>query len=703
MKQNLHITDICLSGLLVAAATAFTAVPALSAPQAAANTSGVYRMPRKSESLMLRPYSSTTYTGNRTEINTMRGDELHSAGKDTIVSFEVNPAGFNYIVVEHGRKGKSAAALYSTIDNEARGSKFDVKKYGTPSVAVYTPDARSLIVATDRAIYICNGRTLVPEARLANAPFIPDAMSVSPNGFFLAVVKGDRCIVYNLENRTVRKEINAGARITDVAFSPDNSDMALLTDDGVLTIYATRTFDMRKMVDDLGDGVAMAYNLDGKYVGVVKNDGLIQVVNLLNDSDREDFTFDGGAIHDIDFILDSNDYTLMVNTLGNSIEARRLMNLKPYYNRLVNDEVDALMADWLKMMPGETLEEYRARVTDQTRADKRRMFEYEIATKLAGNLLGGAAVSIGSYDRANGVLAVNFDTMPTIFLPVPENEVTAFRSASDIVLDDVLFGINPDDSFEIVYAKVTNRNNGKTYVFDNLARATMNYMNSDDAISIEALQQQQMEELRLQELREKVVQEAKSRNVISDHTNITVDSRIVPEYDADGNKVLNYLVTFTYDVAPGFSAEEDFGPGKYHVEESGAASSMLEIVKKAFEGDLAQYLKAGKKVRVSLTGSADATPIMRGIAYDGSYGNLDNEPVYVDGQLSSISINSSTPIKENSQLAFVRALGVKDFLDKKVNGYAGLNKDYRYEVNVSTDKGSEFRRIKAAFTFVDAF
>ena len=674
----------------------------MAAPAGAA-TGGVYRMPRKSEPLMLRPYSSTTYTGNRTVINTMRGDELHSAGKDTIVSFEVNPAGFNYIVVEHGRKGKSAAALYSTIDNEARGSKFDVKKYGTPSVAVYTPDARSLIVATDRAIYICNGRTLVPEARLANAPFIPDAMSVSPNGFFLAVVKGDRCIVYNLENRTVRKEINAGARITDVAFSPDNSDMALLTDDGVLTIYATRTFDMRKMVDDLGDGVAMAYNLDGKYVGVVKNDGLIQVVNLLNDSDREDFTFDGGAIHDIDFILDSNDYTLMVNTLGNSIEARRLMNLKPYYNRLVNDEVDALMADWLKMMPGETLEEYRARVTDQTRADKRRMFEYEIATKLAGNLLGGAAVSIGSYDRANGVLAVNFDTMPTIFLPVPENEVTAFRSASDIVLDDVLFGINPDDSFEIVYAKVTNRNNGKTYVFDNLARATMNYMNSDDAISIEALQQQQMEELRLQELREKVVQEAKSRNVISDHTNITVDSRIVPEYDADGNKVLNYLVTFTYDVAPGFSAEEDFGPGKYHVEESGAASSMLEIVKKAFEGDLAQYLKAGKKVRVSLTGSADATPIMHGIAYDGSYGNLDNEPVYVDGQLSSISVNSSTPIKENSQLAFVRALGVKDFLDKKVNGYAGLNKDYRYEVNVSTDKGSEFRRIKAAFTFVDAF
>lgn len=703
MKLNLLRPSLYLSGLAVAFTAVSTAVPAWCAPKEGQDEEHVYRMPRKSEPLRLRPYSATAYSGNLYEVNTMRGDELHNSGKDTIVSFEVNPAGFNYIVVEHGKKNKSRAELYSTTEHDRRGAKFDVKKYGTPSVAVYTPDARSLIIATDRAIYICNGRTMEPEARLANAPFIPDAMAVSPNGFFLAAYKGDRCLIYNLENKTLRKEINAGARITDAAFSPDSSDMALLTDDGVMTIYGTRTFDMRKMVDDLGNGVAMAYNFDGKYVAVAESDNLIQVINLLNDADRQDFALDNGRIHDVGFISDSNDNTLMVYTLGNSVEARRLMYLKPYYNRLVNDEVDALMADWLKMMPGESMEEYRARVTDQTRADKRRMFEYEISTKLAGNLLGGAAVSLGSYDRANGVLAINFDTMPTIYLPVPENEVTAFGNASDVRLDDVLFGINPDDSFEIVYAKVTNRNNGKTYVFDNLGRATMNYMSSDDAISIEALQQQQMEELRLQELREKVIEEAKSRNVISDNTNITVDSRIVPEYDADGNKILNYLVTFTYDVAPGFSAQEDFGPGKYHVGESGAASSMLDIVKKAFEGDLAQYLTPGRKVRVAITGTADATPIVHGIPYDGSYGNYDNEPVYVDGKLSSISVSSSEPIRENQQLAFVRALGVKDFLDKNVKGYSDLSKDYRYEVNVSADKGSEFRRITAAFTFVNAY
>lgn len=93
-----------------------------------------------------------------------------------------------------------------------------------------------------------------------------------------------------------------------------------------------------------------------------------------------------------------------------------------------------------------------------------------------------------------------------------------------------------------------------------------------------------MEEIRLQEVKQQVMAEAKRNNVISDHTNITVDSQVVPAYDADGNKILNYLVKFTYEVDPEFSAVEDFKPGKYTIAESGAATSMLNIVQQAFEG-----------------------------------------------------------------------------------------------------------------------
>lgn len=692
--------------LLLAGIAAVTSAPAAKAdePQIeSVSMTRVYKMPHKTTPLRLNPYNATLYSAGNFQVETFRGDNLHNTGKDTIQSFAVNPAGHNFIVVSKNKKGVRKAEIYSTASEENVMAKFNAKKYGMPVSATFSPDARTLYVATDRALYICDPRTMIPTGGLGKSDMIPTMMTVSPNGYFLAAVNGDKCRIYNLETNKIRKDIDAGAEITDINFSPDNSDLGILTDDGVLTLYGTRQFDMNKMIDDLGQSLAFAYNFDGKYVGVVTSPEQIEVVNLLNSSDREPFTIENGNVNDITFITDSSFNTLMANTTRNSVEARRLLNLKPYYNKLINDETDARMADWLKMMPNETLDEYRARVNDETRASQRRMFEYEISTQLAGNLISGHPVSLGAYDRTNGVLAIAIESMPTIFLPVPENEVTEFRSGADVNIDDVLFGVNPDDSFEIVYAKVTNTNNGKSYIFDNLNRASMEYMKEDDAISLETLQQQQMEEIRLQELRQQVMEEAKSTNVISDHTNITVDSRIVPEYDADGNRILNYLVSFTYDVSPGFSAQEDFGPGKYHVDESGAASSMLKIVKQAFEGDMAQYLGKSKKLRVTLTGTADATPIVHGLPYDGSYGDFDNEPVYINGQLSSISVDSKNLVKENQQLAFLRAMGVKDYLEKNVQKYNDISKDYKYEVNVSEGKGSEFRRITAAFTFVDAF
>ena len=108
------------------------------------------------------------------------------------------------------------------------------------------------------------------------------------------------------------------------------------------------------------------------------------------------------------------------------------------------------MEEWQKMMPGESMEEYRLRVNDETRARQRRLFEDEISTQLAGDLLAGQTMTLGSYDRANQVLALDFSSMPTIYLPVPEADVTNFRDAGDLLLSDVQYGVLPDDTFEIV-------------------------------------------------------------------------------------------------------------------------------------------------------------------------------------------------------------------------------------------------------------
>ena len=666
-----------------------------------ASSNKTYFFQHKSESpVRIEPFFSTAYTAGNHSIATISGTPIKEL-KDTIINFVVNPAGINMTTVQKNKKNVTSLDIFNSISTDKIFS-FNTKKMGLPTSAVYLPDARQLAVAAGGKIYFLETKKFQPVGEIDTEGYAPSMMTTSPNGYFLAAVNGNTVKVYNIEGRSLRWSNQEDAPITDVTFSPNSNDFAVLTSDGALMLYNTRTFDLRKIIDNLGDGIACAFNFDGKYMAVATSPNTVTLVNLVRDSEREYFEKPLGLVSDLTFITDSRRNTLLATALNHMVEVMRLPNLEPAYSQLIQEEVDRQMEEWMKMMPGETMEEYQNRVNQESLNKRRRLLEDEISTNFAGDILAGATMSFGSYDRSNGVLAINFDNMPTIFLNVPEEDVLAFSDPSQLHFSEVQYGILPDDTFELVYAKVTNDANGKTYIYDNLLRETMNFMNSDD-ISLELLQQQQMEEMRLQEIRESVIEEAKSRDVISDHTNITVNSRMVPDYDANGNKILNYVVDFTYQVDPEFSAQEDFKPGKYHVEESGAASSMLDIVRQAFEGDMKQYIKEGKKLKINLVGTADATPIINGIAYDGSYGEIEDEPVYLNDQLTTLTVTKKGGIKENPQLAFVRALGVKDFLEKNVEGLENMNTDYRYDVKVSEDKGSEFRRITASFTFVDAF
>ena len=71
--------------------------------------------------------------------------------------------------------------------------------------------------------------------------------------------------------------------------------------------------------------------------------------------------------------------------------------------------------------------------------------------------------------------------------------------------------------------------------------------------------------------------------------------------------------------------------------------------------------------------------------------------------MSGISVNTKDGIKQNEQLAFLRAYGVRDFLSNNVGNLDKMNTDYQYHIGVAEGKGAEFRRINVDFTFVDAF
>lgn len=100
---------------------------------------------------------------------------------------------------------------------------------------------------------------------------------------------------------------------------------------------------------------------------------------------------------------------------------------------------------------------------------------------------------------------------------------------------------------------------------------------------------------------------------------------------------------------------------------------------------------------------ADALPINGRIAYDGVYGDFVGEPVYKNGDLSNITVTKSSGITENEQLAFLRAVGVREYIGKNLPDLKEMNTDYRHNIEVTEGKGGEFRRITVEFIFVDAF
>ncbi len=378
--------------------------------------------------------------------------------------------------------------------------------------------------------------------------------------------------------------------------------------------------------------------------------------------------------------------------------------LAPNYTKLLADELSEKMNDWLKMMPGETLEEYNLRVNDESRMAQMKLFEQEIATRMADNLVAMSDVTLGNYSPESNTLAINFDNMPPVYLTVPENELLSFTSGADLEFRNAKYGLTPNDKFELIYAEVFNKNTGKTYTFDNLERQSLAFLMANEKfVPLELMQQSGLEEIKLQDIKDNIISLAKQQEKVSDHTHFNVNSRIVTDTDNKGEKIMNYQIDFSYEVDPGYSAQEDFAPGKYTVEESPAAKSMLEIIKTAFESDFAQYVKPGKKLLVKITGMADAMPIKGKIAYNGIYGDFYEEPVYENGNLTAITVNKANGIRENDQLAFLRASGVKDFLGKNVKGLDDMNVDYQTYIDIMDEEGGAYRRIKVELTFVDAF
>lgn len=367
------------------------------------------------------------------------------------------------------------------------------------------------------------------------------------------------------------------------------------------------------------------------------------------------------------------------------------------YDKMQMD-VNDRMNTWMKRLKGESKDDYLLRTSDDKIEAMRLSFANEVSTEMAGDKIANSNVSLGKYNKNAELLGVNFSDMPSITLSVPKDEITAFKTADDLDFNKTVYGLNSDDQFEVLYTEVLNANNSKTYVYNNLNRQDAKVAETEGFVPLEVVQQEIENNLRLQQVKTDAVQQAKNQNVLTDNTSIEVAAEVVPDGDE-----LDYKITYKYTVKDGFSVSDDFAPGKYVADKSPASLAMLNIIKESFAKDFAPYVKAGKSVKIIYTGSADATPINGKLVYNGEYGDIKDQAVLVNGKPSKLTVTKASGITSNEQLSLVRAISVKDFTYKNIPALKNMNATDNFVIEVSPNKGSEYRRVTVEFLFENAF
>lgn len=362
------------------------------------------------------------------------------------------------------------------------------------------------------------------------------------------------------------------------------------------------------------------------------------------------------------------------------------------------------MNNWMKRLEGESDEAYKLRTSSDSIESIRLKFENEMATELAGNRINTSNATFGKYNTGRELLTVDFNSMPSIALSVPKEEVAAFQSSDAVQFRNTVYGLNKNNEFEVIYTEVLNSKNSKTYVYNNLDRKDVTIITSGSGyVPLNIAQQTIANSARLERIKTDAVQELKDEDIISDNTTISVSTEVVPAKTANGMDTYDYKVSYKYTVKDQFSVYDDFAPGKYDAEKAKASVAMMNVINKAFATDFAKYVKPGKGVTISYSGSADAMPINGVIKYDGKFGDVNNQAVNINGKPSTLTVTKESGITSNEQLSLIRAISVKDYVHKNISGLKDMKINNVYNIEISPEVGSEYRRVKVDFLFHDAF
>lgn len=528
------------------------------------------------------------------------------------------------------------------------------------------------------------------------------SVGILNNGVIISADTGGH-INFWKQDEFVKSYSSINAYPVDICPSNDGKLLAISFSDGRIEVWDQKNLEILYSTGNGNPGNNPVTFLPNSMYLAFTRQNYLMIYNCKKNQIETRIKVSNGDINALCAIVDNEKSESFVITGGSdkTINIWDVNGLEKRYDVLVKAYIDDRIEQWQKMKPGETAEEYNDRVTEFNRQRKLQEYSQQITNELALNRYSLNLTDISKFDNENQTFALTIDSTYDVVISVPyERSSKFYNSFNNLSARNPRFVLNDFNDFDLAYIEILNPETGNYYVFDQNDK----YVFDPTAIDIEyaptriIAQVAQKEDILKQKL--EIIEEKITDNV---QTNVTANA--IVEENNQGEKELNFHVEYSYEIIKATiqAQTDDFPLGEYKFTASNAARMTLQVFKESLEYELAEYLRSGKKVTIKITGSTDATPIVGKIPYTGDYDVFIDEPYFLNNNLESITITPETGITTNKQLAFLRTIGVRRFIENYIDILKNTNNFYHHYAELSDKKGGEYRRIAIELIIHNAF
>lgn len=362
--------------------------------------------------------------------------------------------------------------------------------------------------------------------------------------------------------------------------------------------------------------------------------------------------------------------------------------------------VNERMNTWVKRMKGESKADYLTRTSDEAIETQRLAFGREYATAAAMASSIGIAGANARYNEAMQALVIDpSENMPSIMLSVPKDEAGKL-DVNNLRFENTKYDITGDNQFEVIYTEAIDVKTGQRYVF-NKANGTLETESGFISLADYQLKEKEAQIMannaQLTAAQTNAAQKTEEKTYNLKNTSITRE--VLATTNPNGTS--DYTVSYKYTVKDEFSVKDDFAVGQYDAEKTASSRAMLNLITKQLSEDFAKHIESGKSLEIKYHGTADSKPINRGIAYNGKYGDIIDQPVTINGKQEKLSVTKAEGITTNKHLSLLRAVSVQKFINKNVDSLKKVKVKESYDVEVFPNEGGQYRRVSVDFIFHD--